>query len=122
MTGIFILFHCSLCYSQGSLNTFFTINLVIEFSTVFTGHGGGFQSAVSCFPGFHPAIEACSLTWGNIEISSDAEKPQEPSITSGIFYQGANNAVCTSSSYDMVHSEGELAKSTEIKLDQDHDV
>ncbi|EDO29443.1 predicted protein, partial [Nematostella vectensis] len=27
------------------------------------GHGGGFAAAVSCFLGFQPAIEACSLDW-----------------------------------------------------------
>ncbi|KAK3713144.1 hypothetical protein QZH41_010056, partial [Actinostola sp. cb2023] len=40
------------------------------------GHGAGFQAAVSCFPGFHPAIEACSLAWGNVNLSSDTEKPE----------------------------------------------
>ena len=42
----------------------------------FPGHGAGFQAAVSCFPGFHPAIEACSLAWGNVNLSSDTEKPE----------------------------------------------
>ncbi|XP_031553811.1 zinc finger SWIM domain-containing protein 8-like isoform X2 [Actinia tenebrosa] len=39
------------------------------------GHGAGFEAAVSCFPGFLPAIEGCSLDWSNVNLSSDNEKP-----------------------------------------------
>ena len=26
------------------------------------------QTAVSCFPGFRPAIEACALNWKNVDV------------------------------------------------------
>ena len=43
----------------------------------FSGRGGGHtipQSMMSCFPGFLPAIEACSLNWKNIDLGIDLEE------------------------------------------------
>ena len=43
----------------------------------FSGRGGGNtipQSMMSCFPGFLPAIEACSLNWKNIDLGIDLEE------------------------------------------------
>ena len=32
------------------------------------------QTAVSCFPGFLPAIEACALNWKNVDLGIIPEK------------------------------------------------
>jgi len=44
--------------------------LLLEMSSIFLGRGTSHvipSTAMSCFPGFCPAIEACSLHWKNLQ-------------------------------------------------------
>ena len=40
-------------------------------------------TAVACFPGFLPAVEACSLNWKNVDLGvvSDAKFPMKITLT-----------------------------------------